>query len=261
MQRPEFPPDLYTEIPDLQTYETILLAYRGSVAHGTWERNTEPNSIDDIDLMGVAVPGLDHYFGLEQYGSRGTREIVRDPWDIVLYEARKVISLLMKGNPNVLSLLWLPEDLYIHIAPAGRHLIDARDLFATKAVYQPFRGYAQGQLRKMHADTFAGYMGAKRKALVEQHGYDTKSAAHLIRLLRQGCEFLLTGEMEVQRGDAAELTAIKHGKWPLSTVRAEAQVLDARLTEAYECSPLPEHPDRRAVNQLAESVVGEALGI
>lgn len=261
MQRPEFPPDLYTEIPDLQSYETILLAYRGSVAHGTWEPNTDPKSIDDIDLMGVAVPGLDHYFGLEQYGSRGTREIARDPWDIVLYEARKVINLLMKGNPNVLSLLWLPDDLYIHVEPAGRRLVEGRSLFATKAVYQPFRGYAQGQLRKMHADTFAGYMGAKRKALVEAHGYDTKSAAHLIRLLRQGCEFLLTGEMEVQRGDAAELLAIKHGKWPLSTVRAEAETLDRRLTDCYKRSPLPDTPNRAAVNVLAESVIGEALGI
>ncbi len=261
MERPAFPPDLYTEIPDLQAHETILLAYRGSVAHGTWEPNTDPKSIDDIDLMGVAVPSLDHYFGLEQYGSRGTREIVRDPWDIVLYEARKVIGLLMKGNPNVLSLLWLPDDLYIHIEPAGRYLIERRWLFATKAVYQPFRGYAQGQLQKMTRGAFQGYMGAKRKALVEQHGYDTKNASHLIRILRQGCKFLLTGEMEVQRGDARELLAIKRGAWTLSDVRAEAETLDRRLTECYERSPLPDAPDRRAVNYLAESVVSEALGV
>lgn len=260
MERPEFPAELYAEIPDLNV-RTILLAYRGSVAHGTWVPNTDPNSIDDVDLMGVVVPGLNHYFGLEQYGSRGTREIMRDPWDIVLYEARKAISLLLKGNPNVLALLWLPEDLYINVEPAGRRLIDNRHLFATKAVYGPFRGYAAGQFRKMHADVFNGYMGAKRKALVEQHGYDTKNASHLIRILRQGCEFLETGKMQVQREDADELLAIKRGEWELGEVKGHAEHLDRHLAEVIKVSPLPERPDRDLVNSLAEAVISEALGV
>lgn len=38
--------------------------------------------------------------------------------------------------------------------------------------------------RALHKQHFSGYQGAKRKAIVRQHGYDTKNAAHLIRLLR-----------------------------------------------------------------------------
>lgn len=259
-ERP-FTAEMYGEFPDLQAFETILLAYRGSIAHGTYEPNTEPGSIDDIDLIGICVPSLDHYFGLRQFGSRGTKEIQRDPWDIVLYEARKAISLLAKGNPNILSLLWLPDDLYIHVEPAAERLIEQRGLFATKAVYKPFRGYAQSQLRKMTAGAFQGYMGEKRKRLVERHGYDTKNAAHLIRLLRQGCEFLATGELQVQRADAAQLLEIKHGEWELAEVRAEAERLDAGLTEAFERSSLPERPDVDAINRLAEDVIGGALGV
>jgi uncharacterized protein len=258
---PAFPAEMYTAHPRLQADECILLGYRGSIAHGTYRPNTDPNSIDDVDLMGIAVPDLSHYFGLRQYGSRGTVEIVDDPWDIVLYEARKAVSLLSKANPNVLALLWLPEEMFIHIEPAGRRLIEGRNLFATKAAYAPFRGYAQSQAKKMHANVFKGYMGAKRKALVDKYGYDTKNASHLIRILRQGCEFLLTGEMEVERGDAAELLAIKRGAWPLTTIRAEVQVLEVRLIECVESSPLPDEPDRDAVNRLCEDVVGEALGI
>lgn len=256
-----FSVEQYQEFPDLQAFETILLAYRGSIAHGTYEPNTEPGSIDDVDLIGICVPSLDHYFGLRQFGSRGTKEIQRDPWDIVLYEARKAISLLAKGNPNILSLLWLPDDLYIHVEPAAQRLIDQRALFATKAVYKPFRGYAQSQLRKMTQGTFQGYMGEKRKRLVEKHGYDTKNAAHLIRLLRQGIEFLDTGDMEVQREDAHELLAIKHGQCSLPTVRREATELDLALERAYADSSLPEYPDFDAINRLAEDVIGEALGV
>lgn len=261
MQRPEFPSEMYQEIPDLQAHQTILLAFRGSVAHGTYEPNTEPNSIDDIDLMGVAVPDLSHYFGLEQYGSRGTKEIVRDPWDIVLYEARKAIGLLAKANPNVLSMLWLPDNLYIHVEPAGRLLIEARSLFATKAAYKPLIGYAHGQLQKMERGAFKGYMGEKRRQLVERHGYDTKNAAHLIRLLRMGIDFLRSGELQVVRPDADELLAIKHGEWTLEQVKRTATFLFGVAEEAHAASPLPERPDRGPINSLAESVVSEALGI
>ena len=57
-----------------------------------------------------------------------------------------------------------------------------------------------------------GYLGDKRKQLVLEHGYDSKNAAHLIRLLRMCKEFLATGEMIVFRPDAAELLDIKKGQ-------------------------------------------------
>jgi predicted nucleotidyltransferase len=252
---------MYGAHPRLQSSECILLGYRGSIAHGTYVPNTDPDSIDDVDLMGIAVPDLSHYFGLSQYGSRGTVEIVDDPWDIVVYEARKAVSLLAKANPNVLALLWLPEEMLIHVEPAGRLLIEGRDLFATKAAYAPFRGYAAGQFKKMRANAFNGYMGAKRKKLVERHGYDTKNASHVVRILRQGCEFLETGEMQVLRDDADELIAIKKGEWDYPFLMGHIEGLDRKLAEAGETSPLPPEPDRDAIDRLCESVVAEAMEV
>ena len=111
----------------------ILLAYRGSVAHGTYRPNDDPNSIDDIDLMGFFIPPVDYYYGLNKYGiNKGTKEIVRDVWDIVVYEYRKVVRLLANGNPNLLQMLWLEPNMYLSITPAGQLLLDNRDLFATK---------------------------------------------------------------------------------------------------------------------------------
>jgi RNA repair pathway DNA polymerase beta family len=91
----------------------ILHGYRGSVAHGMYEPPENPLSIDDKDTMAICVPPLDYYYGLSEYGSRGTREIKRGEWDVVIYEARKAVRMLAQGNPNILSLLWLPEGLYI----------------------------------------------------------------------------------------------------------------------------------------------------
>ena len=256
-----FPETLRREHPCLRQGTAILLAYRGSIAHGTYEPSSEPGSIDDKDAIGVAVPGLDHYIGQRQFGSRGTVEIVSDPWDIVVYEARKAIHLLAKGNPNILAMLWLPSELYIHVEPAGERLIEARDLFATRSTFHPLMGYARSQLTKMERGAFQGYMGEKRKRLVAQHGYDTKNAAHLIRLLRMGIEFLHDGQLQVRRPDAPELLAIKHGEWTLEQVKAEAERLSRRAEDAHAASTLPDEPDPDAINALTVAVIGEALGL
>jgi predicted nucleotidyltransferase len=233
----------------------ILHGYRGSIAHGMYEPSSEPNSIDDKDTMAFAVPSVDHYFGLSEYGSRGTREVKEGEWDIVIYEARKALRLLAGGNPNVLSILWLEPNMYIQVEDAGRLILDNRDLFVGRHVYKPFVGYATQQLYKMENGAFEGYMGEKRKALVEAHGYDTKNAAHLIRLLRMGIEFLRDGELNVLRHDAAELLAIKHGDWSLGKIKTEAERLFRRAEYGYDRSTLPIRPDHEKVNALCVEVV------
>lgn len=238
---------------------SILLSYRGSIAHGMYVPSSEPNSIDDIDLMGVCVPDSLYYLGLSQYGSRGTVEIKSGPWDIVVYEAKKMISLLMAANPNVLMLLWLKPEHYLRLTPAGEMLIAHRELFMTQRIYGAFSGYAKSQLHRMTHLAFQGYMGEKRKRLVERYGYDTKNAAHLIRLLRMGIESLVSGEMIVERvDDASELLDIKRGKWPLERVQAYAVELFAAAEQAYQQTALPPEPDWERVNQLCHDVVIQA---
>jgi predicted nucleotidyltransferase len=239
----------------------VLHGYRGSIAHGMYEPPTNPLSIDDKDTMAICVPPIGHYFGLSEYGSKGTREIKHDEWDIVVYEARKAIRMLGQGNPNILSLLWLPSTSYIRRSPAGFHLLDNRDLFVGKHVYHSFVGYAKGQLHKMTHGAHQGYMGEKRKALVQQFGYDTKNAAHLIRLLRMGIEFLIEGNLRVDRGgvDATELLDIKHGHLSLEEVQSKAHQLFRLAEEAYVRSTLPQRPDAGRVNELCVEVVSLAF--
>lgn len=235
----------------------ILLGYRGSIAHGTY-LNPEhvEDSIDDKDVMGVAIPTIDHYFGIGE-GSmrRGTYERKVKEWDAVTYELRKYVTLLCQANPNVMSLLWLEKHHYINVREEGRILIDSRHLFATKQAYYSFVGYAHGQMKRMTSYAKKGYMGQKRKELVEKFGYDTKNASHLIRLLRMGIEFLREGELHVHRHDARELVAIKMGEWSLDRVKEEANRLFKRAEDAYDTCSLPNRPDQEKINRLCVDIL------
>ena len=107
------------------------------------------------------------------------------------------------------------------------------------------------RFRKLHHGHFSGYMGEKRKAMVRKYQYDVKNAAHLIRLLRMGIEFLETGNLQVFRSsDADELMRIKRGGWTLDQVKENADALFGRIEEARARSPLPPAPDEAAANAL-----------
>jgi predicted nucleotidyltransferase len=233
----------------------IIHAYRGSIAHGMYIPNSDPLSIDDKDTIGLCVPDKEYYFGLKEFGSRGTQEIKRDEWDIVVYELRKGMSLLSQGNPNILSLLWVHPKHYISITESGKHLITNREIFVGRHVYKSFTGYAYSQLHRMEHFVFEGYMGSKRKGIVEKFGYDTKNAAHLIRLLRMGIEFLTDGELNVEREDASQLLDIKRGSWTLEQVKSESDRLFKLSEEAYIRSPLPKQPDYDKIGKLCVELV------
>lgn len=130
---------------------TVLLAYRGSIAHNMYIPNTDPQSIDDVDLMGFVIGARENYFGLQEWGSRGTIEVKEGRYDCVFYELRKAFSLLLQGNPNILSMLWTKPEHCLYVSDTGRAILAAKDLFVGKHVYNAFAGYAHAQLEKMES--------------------------------------------------------------------------------------------------------------
>lgn len=252
---PELKKELFPE-------NTVLEAYRGSITHNMYIPNTDPNSVDDIDLISVYMAPKEYYVGLG-IGKRYTKSIDKfvGKYDVVSYEFRKFISLLLKSNPNVIGLLWLRDNHYIKTLDCFRKLIDNRDLFVSKDMYHTFTGYAYGQLKKMSHHSTEGYMGKKRKELVDKYGYDCKNAAHCIRLLRMCMETLTTGEVHVSRKDAPQLLEIKRGGWTLEQVKKEADVLFKLNAEAYVRSSLPNHPDCDKIEKIVMEIMTDYLGI
>lgn len=245
---------------DLVPNNLIFLGYRGSIAHGTYVPQEDPDSIDDKDLMGVFVGPLEHYIGLSRArkpdGERSdVHERFINEFDAVSYEIRKFINLLLKGNPNIFSVLWLPEKHVLFQNEAWRLILANKDAFISRQAYHAFIGYAHDQVKRMNHFHFGGYMGKKRKELVERFGYDTKNASHLIRLLRMGIEFLIEGRLYVERADAAQLIAIKRGEWTVDMVKAESDRLFALAEESYIRSPLPNQPDEQRAEQVLMNIV------
>lgn len=291
----------------------LLLTYRGSIAHGTYEPSSNPHSIDDIDLIGITMGPREHYLG---FGRRDTREYKVGEYDAVYYELRKFVNLLVKQNPNVLALLWQDQQIEIHRQGVIGTLFENREMFATRDAYHSFVGYAMSQFSRMtryvefnperereiqalnsemmHRNSLTkahgpgnyarapygdwdakklrtryndlrgvqGYMGEKRKRLVEKFGYDTKNAAHLVRLLTMSIEFLETGEMHVDRTliDRDELLGIKHGEMPLEYVHRLAIKLFEKAHKTYNSSHLPERVDRNEAERLVIGMISDYYG-
>ncbi len=231
-----------------------LAGYRGSTAHGT-----AGDIIDDVDIGGVFISPDEHYFGLTRM-EHIERIGIAEKYDFALFEIRKYFSLLLKSNPNVLSLLWLPQNMYVVQKNWGKEIIKNREIFMSKSLYKSFGGYAYGQLQRMtHSCTDQAYQGEKRRERFEKFGYDCKNAAHLIRLLRMGVESLVTGEINVARHDAKQLKEIKRGDWPLAKVESEAERLHHLLDLAFIGCKLPARPNFDRAEKLLISILKKEL--
>jgi hypothetical protein len=204
--------------------------------------------IDDKDLLSIIIPPIEYYYGINDWQHA---EAINPPWDVVLYSLRKFANLLIKQNPNAIAMLWLEKEDYLYLTETSQLLIDERELFSSRQCYTHFVGYAKGQLNRMTHVTHRGYLGAKRKQLVEKYGYDCKNAQHLVRLLRMGKEFLHTGKLNVRRTwDRDLLISIKRGEWPLERVYKYTAELFTEVEDAVKTSPLPPRLDLKKINNL-----------
>ena len=256
-------------VDHLLPYGSIITGYVGSMAHNTYVPKHAENCIDDKDIMSIHIESMDTYLGTSKYGERDRGTINKGCtedgkickqgqglWDSVSYELRKACHLMMKGNLNMLSLLWLNNNHYCTVDDFGQELLDNRELFSSKLAYRPIAGYADGQRKRMTTCSFEGYQGNKRREMFQKFGYDCKHAAHTIRILRMGIEFMNEGVLYVHRDtDAEMLRSIKRGEWPLGKIEDEASRLFQRLEEAYDRSSLPAKPDADAINRMVVDMI------
>jgi len=99
----------------------------------------------------------------------------------------------------------------------------------------------------------------KRAEIEAKFFYDTKHAAHNVRLLRMGAEALKTGTIFVDRTniDAEELKAIRAGAWSFEQLEEYAKNMDEELNRLYEESTLQKTPQREKISDLCVEIVDE----
>jgi predicted nucleotidyltransferase len=98
----------------------------------------------------------------------------------------------------------------------------------------------------------------ERASLEAKSGLDTKHAAHLIRLMRMGCEILEGKGVLVDRelaGDAEEIRSIRNGNIKYEDLLVEFEKLNQKIEELYKTSTLQHSPKKEKLEKLCEEII------
>lgn len=226
----------------------IYLVRSGSHAYGT---NT-PES--DLDTRGVCIPPAPYLVGLSTFEQR----VEESGNDSTIFTLHKFFNLALDCNPNIIELLFVRDIDVLWTTSEGQALRANRDLFLSKHAFNTFGGYAYAQLRKIQNSTKTARHGT-HAAYVEKYGYDTKAAAHLVRLYRSGVELLREGTLHVYRQDRDELLDIRNGVRSLAQIEQEAERLNQELQAARDVTLLPNKPDYARAEKLLMELVRPTL--
>jgi hypothetical protein len=241
---------------DIQTAEsrTILRCVAGSESTGT------SVGTGDRDELGVFIEPIQNQVGFSQveqivFRSAAQRTSKADapsePGDIdlTLYTLRKFLSLCLKGNPTIISLLFAPKDQRLVETKEGLELQSLAPLLVSKGTAGAFLGYLKAQRERLLGER--GQMKVHREELVSQYGYDTKYAAHMIRLGYQGWELMSYGKISLPmpKHQAEEILKIRKGGWALNRVVEQSLWMETEIVKARDASDLPKEPNRAKVEE------------
>jgi len=123
---------------NLNVPNKIFECVAGSVAYGL---NT-PDS--DIDIRGIFRRPNEELLGLVKYDDL----IKDDKNDIQFYELKRFFELAIGSNPNILELLFMPDDCIKVCTAEMEKIIVNRDLFISKKTFDSFWGYSTQQIKR-----------------------------------------------------------------------------------------------------------------
>ncbi|MBL6758012.1 MAG: nucleotidyltransferase domain-containing protein [Planctomycetes bacterium] len=110
-----------------------------------------------------------------------------------------------------------------------------------------------------HYQTWRKERNPERAVLEDRHGYDTKHAMHLIRLLKMGEEVLSKATLIVRRPDAEWLLGIRDGGLDYESLLQLAEEMTSTLNDQMKESTLPDGPDQEAAEALLVSLHHAAI--
>ena len=117
----------------------ILRSIAGSHLYGL---NT---AASDMDIRGIYMDRMEDMLDI---AGRQNQEMADDTQDEKYYSLGKFLKLASECNPNIIELLWLPEDAILKKSPVYDELVSHRDWFLSKRARHTFSGYAYAQIQR-----------------------------------------------------------------------------------------------------------------
>ncbi|MBV5347151.1 nucleotidyltransferase domain-containing protein [bacterium] len=248
---------LLATLPKFLLDNTMYATYMGSAAYGV------SNLSSDIDVYGFCLPPKESIFPhlageIPGFG----RQIQRfDQWqqhhiqdksaekeyDITIFSIVKYFQLCMENNPNIVDSLFVPRTCIIHSTALSELVRENRKLFLHKGSYHKFKGYAYSQMHKMRIKE--PEVGSKRYDMVQQYKYDLKFAYHVVRLLEECIQILVTHDIDLQKNNE-QLKSIRRGEWTLEQVEQFFVDKERQLEDLYAKSTLQYKPDEDKIKEL-----------
>jgi hypothetical protein len=253
-------------------FPTVLRTVVGSEVHGTGLPG-----LGDVDIMGLGVDRRDNVLGMFsspetwQYRTAWSRN--GDPGrespsqagdiDLTVYPVQKWAALAIAGNPSVLAPVFVDDEHVLAVSEFGQELRENRHRFISRALGTRSLGYAVSQ-----RESLLGLRNNRtaRPSLVEQFGFDTKFAGHMIRL---GLQRLAVFEQRtlpipLPVEQAEYVRSVRRGEIPLEAVLREAERLEAAMAQAAERTDLSAFGDVAWVNDWlagADGCMGARYGV
>lgn len=211
---------------------------------------------DDFDLTALRVESwtelicgnIRNQSKMYRTADKGARSGPGD-YDLNVYTVRKFAQLCVTSNPSILNLLFVPEDA-IFTNNIGSLRRDLKGVVVSKDAAGRFLGYMTAQMERWRGER--GQKNVNRPELVEAYGFDTKYAAHIIRLGFQGAHFLRTGIIPIPlpEGVASAIRDLRTGQFTEEDALSWAEMVRNDLRDAETESPLPPKPSRQGVERI-----------
>jgi len=211
-------------------FDRVVYAVRaGSVLYGT------NNKGSDEDIRGIIIPPSEYFFGLSKFEQYIKNNEIED-W--CLFDIRKFFHLAIKGNPNILELLWSEEPQCGY----GNRIRNLRDEFVTKKIIPPHIGMATAHLKK-----------------AQRGNINWKDLSHTVRVLEQCVELLSFKKITFPRQNRDQLKNIRLGQFSLDYIKGKAQELLQEIRRLENLESIPKLPKFSYIEHQMMQIVRDYL--
>ncbi len=152
--------DGYLDISQPWATDTHYEAICGSLAYGASDGDSS-----DMDIHAITTPPIEMVFpwlqnwipgfgdkpqNFENYQKHHILAYEKN-YDVAIYSTVRMFDLAADNNPNILDMLWVPDNCITHIDGVGHHIRKNRRHFLHKGSYHRFRGYAHQQFKQLNS--------------------------------------------------------------------------------------------------------------